>query len=470
MLQSVKHWGRALAVSVSLAAMPAAVQAESLADALANAYNTSGLIDQNRALLRAADEDVAIAVSRLRPIIEWTSSFTGATVETRGNTTGGNLVGSEMYNANLEITASMMIYDFGRSQLGIKAAKETVLATRQGLISIEQQVLMRAVEAYLNMISATEVVSLRNNNLSLLREELRAAQDRFDVGEVTRTDVALAQARVAAAESGLAEAEGNRTQALEEYRAVTGQAPGSLSSPSVLPNLPTVDAAKQVALRNHPELRRAQYAVAAAETNIDIAESATRPTISLFGGASVEEQVNGSDYSTQGRLGVQASGPIYQGGMLNAQRRKVIAQRDAQLGNLHVVKSQVVQNVGNAYAVLRAARASREAGREQVRAATVAFEGVREEARLGSRTTLDVLDAEQELLDARAGLIDAETFVDIASYSVLSAMGQLTAKDLSLNVRTYNPAIYYNLAKDAPVRISPQGQKLDKVLRAIGKE
>jgi len=137
---------------------------------------------------------------------------------------------------------------------------------------------------------------------------------------------------------------------------------------------------------------------------------------------------------------------------------------------LHLVGLQVKQDVGNAYANLRAARASRDASREAVRAAQVAFEGTREEAKLGARTTLDVLDAEQDLLDAQANLISANADVVIAAYSVLAAIGELTAADLNLGVQTYDPAAYYDLVKTAPVPISPQGQKLDKVLRALGKK
>ena len=163
-------------------------------------------------------------------------------------------------------------------------------------------------------------------------------------------------------------------------------------------------------------------------------------------------------------------GPIYQGGLLSSLKRQAMAQRDAARGNLHVVRHRVMQDVGNAYAILRAAQATQTASREQVRAADVAFRGVREEAKLGARTTLDVLDSEQELLNAKANLISAEADVYIAAYEVLAAMGQLTAKDLRLDVQTYDPAAYYNLVKDAPVPISPQGEKLDRVLRALSKD
>jgi len=147
-----------------------------------------------------------------------------------------------------------------------------------------------------------------------------------------------------------------------------------------------------------------------------------------------------------------------------------MAQRDAQRAQLHLAGLQVKQDVGNAFANLRVARASRVANGEAVSAAEVAFEGTREEARLGARTTLDVLDAEQELLDAQTNLISANVDVVIAAYSVLASLGELTARDLNLGVQTYDPSAYYDLVKTAPVPISPQGQKLDKVLRALGRD
>jgi outer membrane protein len=193
------------------------------------------------------------------------------------------------------------------------------------------------------------------------------------------------------------------------------------------------------------------------------------PTLNLTARVGASEELDGSDMSRTGSLGVEMRGPIYRGGRLTSQQRQAMAQRDAQLALLHLAGLQVKQDVGDSYANLRAARASRTASREAVRAAQVAFDGTREEATLGARTTLDVLDAEQDLLDARANLISANADVVIAAYSVLASIGELTARDLNLGVQTYDPAAYYELVKDAPIESSPQGQKLDRVLRALGK-
>ena len=444
-------------------------KAETLADTLASAYKNSGLLEQNRALLRAADEDVAQIVSELRPILNWSTDIS----RTFGRTQTSNFPERSITSNDLTVGLSLdlLLYDFGRTNLRVQAAKETVLATRETLRSIEQQVLLRAVTAYMNVRRTQELVAVRRNNLGLLREELRAAEDRFEVGEVTRTDVALAEAQFASARSGLASAEGDLSQALEEFERAVGRAPGELRVPGQLPNLSSdPEAAKSIALRNHPDMRKAQFDVAAADLTVTAAQAAMRPTLNLTTRLSAGEELGGSDFDRQGSVGLSVSGPIYQGGRLSSAVRQAAAQRDARRGTLHTTSLEVARNVGNAYARLRAARASRVAGQEQVRAARLAFQGVSEEARLGARTTLDVLDAEQDLLDAQAGLISSEADFFIAAYEVLASIGQLTVDDLNLDVKTYDPAAYYNLVKDAPVPISPQGQKLDRVLRALGKE
>jgi len=443
-------------------------RAETLADTLVSAYKNSGLLEQNRALLRAADEDVAQIVSELRPILNWSSDISRTFGRTQTSTFPERSISSS--NLTVGLSLDLLLYDFGRTSLRIQAAKEIVLATRETLRSIEQQILLRAVTAHMNVRRTRELVSVRNNNLGLLQEELRAAQDRFEVGEVTRTDVALAEAQLASAHSGLASAEGDLTQAIEEFGRAVGRAPGQLGVPDRLPQLSSdPETAKRVALRGHPDIREAQFNIAAADLTVIAAQAAMRPTVNLNTRLSAGEELGGSDFNRQGSVGISVTGPIYQGGRLSSAVRRAAAQRDARRGALHTTSLEVARNVGNAYARLRAARASRVAGQEQVRAARLAFQGVSEEARLGARTTLDVLDAEQDLLDAQASLISSEADFYIAAYEGLASIGQLTVEALNLGVKTYDPAAYYNLVKDAPVPISPQGQKLDRVLRALGK-
>lgn len=215
---------------------------------------------------------------------------------------------------------------------------------------------------------------------------------------------------------------------------------------------------------------QAQHNVTVAELNLARADAAKRPSVKLRGSYSLTEDIDSDDFSRGGLLSLEASGPIYQGGRLTALSRQAIAARDASRSGLHLTQLNIQQAVGNAYASLQVARARRVASDAQIQAARVAFNGVREEAALGARTTLDVLDAEQELLDANVGRVSAEADEYFATFSVLSAMGLLTADYLNLDVQQYDPAAYYNAVKSAPAATSRQGRQLDRVLRAIGKE
>lgn len=455
-----------LAVVMAGASVPMA-RADTLADALVGAYGHSGLLDQNRALLRAADEDVAAAGAILEPVLRWTASVTQSFSSSQ-NAQGFGALDLENLALSGQLIGDLLLYDFGASALGIEVAKETVLATRQTLISVEQQVLQRAVQAYMGVIEATELVSLRENNVRVLRQELSAAENRFEVGEVTRTDVALAEAQLAQARSGLATEEGNLAIATEEYRSVIGRSPGRLSPPPRLPTIKgDINASKALAVRQHPDLRAVQHQVSAAELAIKRAEAEKRPTVNLQGTLSLSENLDSSNFNRSASIGVNAGGTITQGGARSSAVRRAQAQRDAQRGNLHTVRHNIQQNVGIAFAQLRSARASLEASERQIRAARIAFRGVREEATLGARTTLDVLDAEQALLDAEATRISAQTLIYNAAYAVLASTGQLTATGLRLPVQQYDVNEYYNLVKDSPRVQSKQGEQLDRILKRL---
>ncbi|MEM9869869.1 MAG: TolC family outer membrane protein [Pseudomonadota bacterium] len=463
---TTRYWFSGLAVAASLVASTA--QATTLADALIGAYTHSGLIDQNRALLRAADEDVPIAAARLKPIINWSADLTRQLGSSESTQTGGNSVSLAQTSVSLAITASLQVFDGGADRSRIEATKENVLATRSALLNVEQLVLLRAASAYFNVIRQQEFVSLSQNNLRLLQQEFRAAQDRFDVGEVTRTDVSLAEAAVAQARSNLAAAERDLIQAQAEYTNVVGRQPGRLTRLPRLPQVePAVPRAQSVAVRTHPELVQAQRQVAAAELLARAAGQDMNPTVTLEGRLSVTEEFSSVDSTSVGTVGVNVSGPIYRGGTLFASERQAFANRDSARGNLHTTRHDVQQDVVDAISDLEAARASLSASERQIRAARVAFQGVREEATLGARTTLDVLDAEQDLLDAETNRISAQADQYIAAYAVLESMGLLTAERLRLPVQLYDPTAYYNLVKDGPAKLSKQGRQLDQIIRTL---
>uniref|UniRef100_UPI004048D50F TolC family outer membrane protein n=1 Tax=Yoonia sp. TaxID=2212373 RepID=UPI004048D50F len=441
-------------LAIAAIGFSSAARADTLADALTAAYENSGLLDQYRALLRAADEDVAQAVSATLPVISWSANATA---------TSPRASGADLIAATARISADLTLYDGGANDLAIEAQKELVLGTREALRRIEQRVLLDAVTAYMQVRSDTEFVTLRQSNVRVLTQEFRAAQDRFDVGEVTRTDVALAEARLAAARSLLASAQGSLARSAEAYVTAVGRKPDALSPAKAAPVSQTLADAKAFAVRNHPDILQAQHAVSAAELNIKRGEAAMKPSVSLGAQIGFDQ-----DFNVGRSIGVTASGPIYAGGRLSSQVRQFMSRRDAERAALLVTSMGIEQQVANAYSFLEVARASALSSNNQIAAARVAFRGVREEATLGARTTIDVLNAEQELLSAQANLIAAQADEVVASYQVLASMGLLTAAHLRLPVQQYDPAAYYNLVKDAPTAGSEQGQALDRVLKAIG--
>lgn len=456
----MRAWLKTAVVAVlALVAVPEA-RAETLTDALIAAYRNSNLLDQNRAVLRAADEDVAIAVSTLRPVVAYTLQGGWSRADVTG-LLGPSVV--EGLSASLTLSAEMTLIDFGRRQLGIAIAKESVLATRQALVNVEQNVLLATVQAYVDVRLAQEVVALRQSNLRLITQELRAAQDRFDVGEITRTDVSIAEARLAASRAALASAEGQLMVAREAYKAATGAYPGRLATPPRAPALPrTMEEAQSVARATHPLIRQAQHLVTVAELQIEAAKADRAPTI----GAGVTLRTDDDDQQSSS-LGLTMNQTLYAGGRLSALQRRAIAGKDSARAGLQQTAVGVIENVGVAWANLAVAAASIEASDLQIRAAQAAFDGVREEAAAGTRTTLDVLDAEQELLDARNARLQAEAQRYVAVYQVLATMGLLTVDHLQLGIPTYDPEAYYGAVEKAPSH-SAQGKKLDRILEKIG--
>lgn len=456
----MRAWLRAMVVAVAGVASATGAGAETLADALIAAYRNSNLLDQNRAVLRAADEDVALAVSTLRPVVALRAQTGYSRAEI--STPAGRDI-AEGLSASLSLTADLTLIDFGRNRLGIEIARESVLATRQALIQIEQEVLLAAVQAYVDVRLSQEVVALRQSNLRLITQELRAAQDRFDVGEITRTDVAIAEARLAASRSALAAAEGDLLVAREAYKAATGAYPGRLAALPKAPALPgSLEEAQGVARATHPLIRQAQHLVTIGGLQVDLARAGMKPTIGA--GLTLSTDEDGLDSTS---LGLSMNQTLYAGGRLSALLRQAIAGQDRSRASLQQTAVVILQNVGVAWSGLRVSNASVEASDRQIRAAQTAFDGVREEATAGARTTLDVLDAEQELLDARNARLQAEAQRYVAVYQILATMGLLTVDHLQLGIPTYDPEAYLKAVEKAPSH-SAQGKKLDRILEKIG--
>lgn len=454
----MRNWARTLvlAAGVAFAALP--VKAETLADAMIAAYRNSALLDQNEAVLRAADEDVATAVTTLRPVLAFaaTTGWQRAEVDTPVPAV------IEGLSASLALSAELVIYDFGRSKIGIEIAKQSVMASRQALIQVEQQVLLSAVSAYVDVLLAQEVVALRQSNFRLITQELRAAQARFDVGESTRTDVAFAEARLAGSRAALAAAEGQLLVAREAYKAATGDYPGDLAPLPPVPALPAgLDAGQEIARSGHPLIHQAQHLLAIAELQVDLAEAGMKPTVGASATLSVDEDGNAVD-----AVGLSLRQTLYAGGRLASALRKAIAGKDGARAGLQQTAVGVIETVGVAWANLAVATALIDASDQQIQAAQTAFDGVREQADAGAATTLDVLDAEQELLDARNARLEAEAQRYVGTYQVLAAMGLLTVDHLQLGIATYDPEAYYDAVEKAPSH-SAQGKALDRILDKI---
>lgn len=454
---------RLLAATVAVATLIAAplARAETLTDTLIDAYRNSNLLEQNRAVLRAADEDAAIAVSSLRPVVAFVMQ-SGYGYAEISNPLGIAQV-SETFSSTFALTAQMTLYDFGRSELAIEAARESVLATREALITIEQQVLLNAVSAFVQVRLAEEFVKLGENSLRVIGEELKASQDRFEVGEITRTDVAQAEARLAQARSNLSSAEGELQVAREAYRAATGHYPGRLSAPPPPPiTAKTLDEARAVALRSHPSIRQGQRQVTVTEINIAASKANMLPTVGL----QAELQTDNDGYQTN-TFGFGIDQTIYAGGRLSAQLRRAMAVRDQAKAALQQTGVDIAQQVGNAWSRLEVAAVNIQATQQEIDAASIAFEGVKEEATLGARTTLDVLNAEQDLLSAQASRLRAEADRYVGVYQLLATMGLLTVEHLKLGIPTYDPAAYYNAVRNAPTS-SPQSKRLNRIMKTIG--
>ena len=460
---------RVLATAAILGALPAAGWAQSLTDALIQAYQASPILAQQRNLLRVQDEDVAVAVAALRPTVSYLAS-TGYAENSRNVSEGST--------STLGLVLDYTLIDGGRRAFQIGAAKEAVLGARWQLVDVEQQVLSAAINAYLALALAVRTVDVRESNLRLIDTQLQASEDRFEVGEVTRTDVAIAEARLAAAVSLLAAARGQVDIAREQYRLATGVLPtGTLSGLPPMPALPpTLEGAQALGVQVNPTIKALQHDIVAGELLVQLARANSLPTIGLQGNLNLSND-NRDTFAgaSAGRTGsasvtLQGQGPIYTGGRLSALQRQATARLNATRAQLGQQARVVTDAVGRAWAALQVARAQVTASDQQIRSAQLAFEGFREEASLGARTTLDVLDAEQELLDARVLRLEAETQEQGAIYDVLSAIGLLTTEHLGLNVERYDPTEYYNAVRTAPLgTTSERGGRLDRVFQRFGR-
>ncbi len=428
--------------------------AETLPSALAKAYAGNPSLNAERASLRATDENVPRALSGYRPTIA-ASASAGATYET-GRTgvagTGGNFRGGLFpRQAGLQVTQNL--FNGFRTTNSVREAESGVLAARETLRETEQVTLFGGAQTYMDVLRDTAILDLQRNNVEVLEEQLRQTRERFVAGEITRTDVAQAEARLAASRSQASLAEANLQASIAAYRRVVGADPRQLA-PGMPPDrlVPaTLANAVRIALAEHPAVAAALHAVDAAELQVKVVEGELAPSINLVGtlGGGYDAQSAG-DRTVSAALAAQLTVPLYEGGETYArvrQAKEIAGQRRIEA---EAARDAVRAAVVSAWGSLESAKATVIAAQAQVAASEVALRGVREEARVGQRTTLDVLNQQQELLVARVNLIVSQRDRVVSAYSVVQSVGRLSASSLGLAVRRYRAGEHYDQVRDLP--------------------
>lgn len=436
----MRSWVSFAAVAAIVA--PSAAQAQSLSEALAQAYQNNPTLEAQRAASRQTDEGFAQARSGFLPQLSLSGSYGERRVETE-STFGGVTTRTKSTTEpnSYGLQASQTVFAGGRRLAQIALADAQIEAAQEALRGTEQQVLLQATAAYLNVRRDAEALNIRTANVALLEEQLRAARERFQVGVLTRTDVAQAEARLAGAMAGLAGARADLESSRALYEQVVGSAPDDLAAPPALRRLPsTLPEAIDVALDANPSLARARKGERAARETVNIERADLLPSISLVGrlDRTFDQAGLGIDQDITSLTG-QVSIPLFEGGLARSRTRSAkigIERAQAQTEEARrAVVAQVVEAWNDHQASLRVIDASK----LQVAANTLALEGVTLESEIGERTTLDVLNARQELLESQLQLVRAERDSYVAASALLVAVGLYDARSLELNVERYDP-------------------------------
>ena len=426
---------------VILAGNPA--QAQSLEEALAAAYAGNPTLLSTRAGLRATDEGVPQALSGYRPSVsaEGTSGKSSVFLNTR---TTNKTQQPDPHSTSLSVTQPL--YTGGQTQAAIGSAENSVLAGRATLSGVEQTVLLDAVRAYVNVFREQAVLELRINNEQVLKRQLEATSDRFQVGEITRTDVHQAEARLARATADRIQAEGDLVSSRATFQNVIGLAPENLSRPTMAPNLPgSAEESIQLAVEQNPNVVAAEFDERASQDDIRGVRGELLPSLDLTGSAS--RSLNSSSEGTRNdsfSAVVTLSVPLYQSGSVYSRLRAARQTASQRRREIATARRNATETAARAWETLQTSRARIDSFQAQITASEVALEGVQREAAVGSRTVLDVLDAEQELLDAKVNIVTAQRDETVAIFELKSAIGELTAAHLSLPVETYDSTKHYD--------------------------
>jgi outer membrane protein len=464
----IRSIARFAVAAAALAVISGSALSDTLETALKQAYQNNPSLNAQRAALRATDEGVPIALSGYRPRVTGTITA-GATGQSQTTRTV-NSTGVGTYTGNWDnfaphtfgVTATQTLYNGMQTANRTRQAESQVSAGRETLRLTEQTVLLDAATAYMNVLRDTATLDLQRRNVEVLQEQLRQTRDRFNVGEVTKTDVAQSESRLAAGRSQMLGAESNLTTSRATYRQRIGVEPGKLIPAAPVDRFSPKNLAAAIGqgrLEN-PSVTATALGVDVASLQVRINEGALYPTITASAGVNYNMEpsplvVKQMQFTALGTVSV----PLFQGGAEYAtirQSKETLGQRRM---DLDTQRDSAQQAVVQAWGQLEAAKAQIIATQAQVAAAETALNGVREEARVGQRTTLDVLNAQQELVNARVALVNAQRDRVVASYSLLSASGRLSVGTLGLKINVYDPVVHYHQVRDSWVGVrTPDGR------------
>ncbi len=434
------------------------VVADTLEAALVRAYQTNPQLNAQRASVRATDENVPQALSGYRPKVAVTASAGTQYTDTQQNTPTGtgrlSEVGINGTNAPRSVgaTVTQTLFNGGQTANRTRAAESQVSAAREGLRVLEQTVLLSAATIYMDYLRDSAIVEVQQSNVRVLEQTLKQTRDRFNVGEVTRTDVAQSEAQLAAGRTQLLTAESNLTTTRANFRRIIGSEPVNLAPGSPVDRfLPaTLAGSINLGLVENPNVTAAMYGIDVSFLQVKVAEGALFPTVTLQGSVQQSYESTPTIYRSFGASAVaQLSVPVYQGGSEYALIRQSKESLGQQRLNLDQVRDQTRASVAQAWGQLVAGKAQVSSAQSQVTASEIALNGVREEARVGQRTTLDVLNAQQALVNARVNLVTAQHDRVVASYNVLNAIGRLSPSVMKLATTVYDPNVHYHQVRDS---------------------
>jgi outer membrane protein len=449
---------------------PAAAAGETMSGALSRAYLGNPDLNQQRAGVRVADENIPRASAQWRPTAQLTSQggYNYLDQKTASGTSGlfssgGTHLRAQTFPVNVSLGVTQNIFNGQRTLNGVRQAESNVFASREVLRETELSVLQSGATAYMNVLRDIAILDLRRNNITVLEQQLRQTRDRFEVGEVTRTDVAQAQSQLATGRSDYFAAQAILQTSISEFRRIIGVEPTRLEPARTIEDLlpKNIDKAVQSALIEHPAIQAALHNVDVAELQVNIVEGELYPTVNVTGSVTRTWAQSGYPNLRQFDASIygQVTVPIYTGGEIYARARQAKETLGQARLQADLQRRAVRAAVFSSWGDLQTARAVIQSSRAAVKAAEIALQGIREEAKVGQRTTFDVLFNQQVLLNARVRLVTAQRDRVVASYAVMAAIGRLSAQNLSLNVAQYDPTIHFDQVKDKWIGLrTPDGR------------